>query len=55
VSSTGAKPEHEQTSCKGHTYVDAFLALTKISKCEYVRANSHLRKCEYTVPLLNKY
>jgi len=39
-----------QTACKGGTYVDAILAVSKTSKREYIPTYSHLRKCEYTVP-----
>ena len=34
--------------------LNVVLAVSNISKCEYVPAYSHLRKWEYTVPLRNE-
>jgi len=41
-----AKLERWQTGCKGRTYVNAVLAVSKINKCKYVAAYLHLRKCD---------
>jgi len=36
--------------CKGRTYVNTVIPVSKTSKCEYMPTYLHLSKCAYTVP-----